>query len=366
MQIRIIQNLLCFTLLLCLLMAGCNLDTPENADKPSLARELVFYSWPDDLPQSVMDAFTNEYGVKVIYRNYESSEEALENLRSGNVYDVAVLDNPFIPELIEEGLLARLDHSNIPNFQYISANFRDLFFDPGNHYSVTYNWGLTGLVVRNDLITVPVTQWADLWDSHFAGRLLIWEMKRALIGIALKSLGYSINSENPEQLEEALERLLELKPRARITGYNPKAGEQALVDGEGVLMFGWAGDVLRVRARNPNINFVLPGEGCMQWGDNFVIPAGSPNKYTAEVFINFLLRPEISAQIVNEQYYATANEAAYPFIEPEILNDPVIFPPLEHIQRSEVFMLLSSEGKSLYDHVWQQFLAGAVTEPGKE
>ena len=100
----------------------------------------------------------------------------------------------------------------------------------------------------------------------------------------------------------------------------------------------------------------MPGEGALLWGDNFVIPANSPNKYTAELFINFLLRPEVSAEIVNQKYYASANDAARAFVAPAILNDPSIYPNQSVLQHAEIILLLSAEGQKLYDEIWQQFL----------
>jgi len=362
---RIWRLMLCGWMAVGLLSACGDPDTPAQPAPPPLAKELIFYDWADDLPQSIIDAFTAEYGVKVDYQTYDTTDEARQNLRAGQVYDVVVIDSPFVPELAAEGLLAEIDHRNVPNFKNISANFRELVSDPGDRYSVTYNWGLTGLIYLGDRVSPPVTRWADLWDPRFAGRLMVWNLQRSLVGIALRSLGFSINSENPAELEAALQRLLTLKTHARTAGWAPEVSEQVLVSGEVVLMYGWAGDVLRARARNLNVRYVLPAEGSIQWGDNLVIPTASPRKYTAEVFINFLLRPEISARIVNEQHYATANEAAYPFIKPEILNDPVIFPPLEEMRRAEIFMPLSPEGRALHQRIWERYLAGATGAVGR-
>jgi spermidine/putrescine transport system substrate-binding protein len=350
-------------LLACLVLAGlpsCSDPAPPaTPSTPPLAKELVFYDWADDMPQSVLDAFHAEFGVDVVYETYATTEEALDNLRAGKVYDVVVMDNPFVPELAAEGRIAEIDHRNVPNFKHVSANFRDLVFDPGNRYSVTYNWGLTGLLVRADREPHAVKAWADLWDPRYAGQVLVWDLQRVLIGIALQSLGYSINSEDPAELEQALQRLLILKARAYTSGYVPGLGEQALASGTVGLMYGWAGDVLRARARGLDVRYVLPGEGGIQWSDNFVIPAASTRKATAEAFINFLLRPEVSARIVNEQYYATANEAAYPLIKPEILSDPVIFPSMEDVRRAEVYMPLSPAGRALHARIWERYLAGS-------
>ena len=342
-------------LLLVLLLAGC--DRESRSASPAPVRELVFYSWAEDLPPSLLEAFTAETGVKVAYRTYQATEEAVHSIRSGSVYDVAVIENQFIPELATDGLLAELDHRNIPNLAHLSENFRELVFDPGNRYSVTFNWGLTGLVVRDDLTPGQVTRWADLWDERFAGRIRVWDLQRTLVGIALKSLGYSANSENPTELEAALERLIQLKTRARTSGYVPALAEQALADGRTALMLGYAGDLLRGRNRGLTVSFVVPAEGSIQWIDNFVIPATSPNKALAERFIDFMLRPENSARIVNEQHYPTANSAATPFIRPEFLNDPVLFPPPREMLRAEVLMPLSPAGTQLHEQIWQRYLA---------
>ena len=272
---------------------------------------------------------------------------------------MVVVDNAFVPELIAERLIAEIDSRNVPNFRNLSVDFRGLVFDPDNRYSVTYTWGIVGLIVRGDRVRDPVTRWADLWDPRFAGQVMVWDLPRYLVGIALQSLGFSINSESPPELEAALQRLLTLKAQARTAGWTPAASERALTDGEAVLMYGWSGDMLRARDRGLDVRYVVPADGSFQWSDTFVIPRTSQNKSTAELFINFMLRPEISAQIANELYYPTPNEQAYPFIRPEILNDPVIFPPKDQLLRAEVILPLSPSGQALHDSIWQRYLAAA-------
>jgi spermidine/putrescine transport system substrate-binding protein len=340
-------------------LGGCNAGPPPlpTPTTPSLAKELIFYDWEEDMPQSVLDAFTEEYGVKVTYLTYESQDEAKANMDAGEVYDVVVIDNDFIPAFVADGLLAEIDYRNVPNFDNISANFRDLAYDPGNKHSIPFNWGTTGLVVRSDLVEGPVTRWADLWDPRYAGRIALRpDDPTEPIAVSLKSLGYSINSEDPGELERALDHLLEIRRDVHFVGEYAEDAVPMLLSGEAVILVGWSEDVLYGREQNEAITYVLPEEGILLWGDNFVIPANSPRKYTAEVFLNFLLRPEISAQIVNQNYYATPNEAARPFIDPEILNDPAIFPPDEDLANAEVYLPLSPEGDKLRTDMWKQFL----------
>jgi len=187
------------------MLTACARPTPSPLPLPT---PLIFYNWQDDMPQAVLDAFTAESGVPVTYLTYESMEEAVANIQAGAVYDVVNLDHRFIPELAEAGRLAVINRQHVLNFKNISANFRGLVYDPQNQYSIPYNWGTTGLVVRSDLIAAPVTRWADLWDGRIAGKVALWRGEpREVLGLALRSLGYSANSERPAELEAALARL---------------------------------------------------------------------------------------------------------------------------------------------------------------
>jgi spermidine/putrescine transport system substrate-binding protein len=323
-----------------------------------MAEELLFYDWADDGIAEVFEAFTEEYGVKITYLSYEYQEDAVANMRAGEVYDVVVMENQFIPALIEEGLLAEIDFQNVPKFKNISANFRDLAHDPHNKHTIPYSWGTTGLVVRSDLTMEPVSRWADMWKPEYGGQVAIWETTpRYSLGAALKSLGYSVNSEEPAELEAALERLLELKNNGIWLTDEWHSSAPFLASGEAVMALGWSEDVWLAQAEHEAITYVLPAEGPILWGDNFIIPANSPNKYTAELFLDFILRPEISAQIVNSNYYPMANKAADPFIDQEILNDPVVYPPNEALQNAELLLPLSESGEALYANIWDRFLA---------
>lgn len=323
-----------------------------------LADELVFYNWEDDMPQSVLDIFTREYGVKIKYEIYESQEDAIENMRAGRVYDVVVMESRFIPMLAREGLLAELRQENLPNLRNISANFRELAYDPGNRYTTPYNWGTTGLVFRKDLVDGPITSWNDLWNPRYAGRVGLWlGQRREVISLTLKSLGYSANSEDPAELEEALARLIELKPNVvAIEDFDLVSSVDVLATGQVVLAMGYAYDFITGNEINPSIQYVLPREGSLIWHDTFIIPANSANRHTAELFLNFLMGPEINAKIANENFYATPNEAALSFIKPEILNNPIIFPDNSDLTNAELILPLTPQGQDLYDAIWERFM----------
>ena len=326
---------------------------------PTPGGELILYGWEGDMPQSVLDAFTNEYGVKVTYAVYESQEEAIENIKAGQVYDVVTMESRFIPLLVEAGLFAEIDFANVPNFKNVTASFRDLAYDPGNRHSVPYSWGTTGLVVRSDRLDRPVTSWADLWEPSYAGRIGLWfGQPREVIALTLKSLGYSANSEEPAELETALRRLIALRRNVvRLEDFDLENAAGALVNGQVDVAMGYAGDVLNAREEDQNIIYILPEEGALLWSDTFIIPAASSRKATAELFVDFLLRPEISAQIVNANFYPMPNDKATAWIRPEILQDPVIFPPTSQLKNAELILPLGAHGQQLYDALWERFLA---------
>ncbi|MBI5965982.1 MAG: spermidine/putrescine ABC transporter substrate-binding protein [Chloroflexi bacterium] len=349
-----LQTCLLAYLVIGFLSSGCAPSSP----RPPLADEIVLYNWEGDIPQSVLDAFTKETSVKVRYEAYESQEEAIENIRAGQVYDLVVMESRFIPILANENLLGELNYENIPNFKNISPNFRDLIYDPDNRYSIPYSWGTTGLLVRIDMVQGPITRWADMWDPKYADKAAIWiGQPRETLSFTLKSLGYSANSENPEELESALAKLISLKPGLHfVEDFDQESSAPALASGEIVIAMGYSGDFLASKDSGLQVEYIIPEEGMLLWGDTFIVPANSSNQSAAELFINFLLRPEISAEIVNQKYYASANESAQPFIDPQIFNDPAIYPGEESLINAEIILPLSARGQKLYDEIWQRFL----------
>ncbi|MBC8172063.1 MAG: spermidine/putrescine ABC transporter substrate-binding protein [Anaerolineae bacterium] len=341
-------------LVLPVLITGCDTPPPQPA---ALPEELVLHNWFDALPTSIMDQFTEEYGIKINYQGYISYEEAVTNIQAGNIYDLVFIGTVNLGTLIEEGRLAKLSHGNLPNMRNISANFRDLVYDPNNSYSVPYTWGTTGILVRSDRMVEPLTRWSDLWDTRYMP-VGIWDDMRTTIGFTLQSLGYSINSEEPIELAEAREKLLKLKAQSVfLEDYDLDTSAYALADGDLNVAVGWAYDILTAAPLNPTIQYVIPKEGTILWGECIVIPSNSPNQAAAELFIDFLLRPEISAQYTNETNYATTNDAALSLVDQTILDSQVVFPKAELLQHAEILLPLSTEGVARYTEIWTEFIA---------
>jgi len=344
-------------LVISVILHSCASSSQVRSSQLTLAKELTFYDRMNAIPQPVLDAFTVEYGVTVNYITYKSQEDAVEYIRAGNKFDVAVINSEFIPALINDNLLAEIDHTNVSNIQHVSTNFRGLVYDPENRYSIPHTWSTTGLLVRSDLVDGSITQWADLWDQRYAGKVGVRPQPAELISISLKALGYPLNSEDPRELETALNNLIKLK--SSLVFLDPETDDPVskLANGEIVIMVGWAEDGSSAHRQNPTISYVLPEEGTILWSNNFVISANSSSKYTAEVFINYLMRPEVNAQIVNEVSCASTNDGAREFIQPEILEDPIVYPPIEDLVEGEWYLPRSPVAEKFYADIWNRFIS---------
>lgn len=342
-------------LLLLLMLSACSPPGAPVASPATSPAALRFYDWAEDVPQEVFDAFTKQTGIPVEYLSYEAQEEAVEDLRQGASFDVVVVDARFVPGLAADGLLAPLDHSLLPNFKYIAPNFRDLAYDPGNRYSVPFNWGVTGLVVRKDLLTDAPLSWADLWNPEYAGQVGLWfTTRRELLGVALRALGYSANSEDPAQLAEAQQRLSLLLSHAVIMERYDEVDAAAAFQQAGVgIAMAFALDYAAVSQAGIAVEFIMPQDGALLWNDAFTVPTASAQPVAAMQLINFLHQPEISAQIANFNGYATPNQGALSLIDAELREDVAIYPADEDLANAEIILPLSPAGQALHDQAWE-------------
>lgn len=324
--------------------------------------KLVIAGWAGYMPQALLAAFSAETGIAVEYVGYESQFDVIDQLRAGTGdYDVVVMGNTLVPTLVADGLLAPIDYSQIPNFRYVSANFRDLTYDPGSRYSVVYQWGVSGLVVRPDLLDRPITRWADLWDPALAGKIAMWLEEDQLFMIALKAMGQPLTVTDPAVFDQAAERLRTLLPNVvALDPLMPTAADLVANGIAPVLYDGWSYDALAGQALDPAVTFVFPEEGTMLWIDTLVVPAQSTRKAAAFQFINVVLQPEMCALITNEIYVATANDQAMQLIDPALQHHPWIFPSGEDMLKAE-YMLEPPADLAAYRHqLWAQLLAAIV------
>lgn len=297
------------------------------------------YNWADYISPKVIERFEREYKVKVVYDTFDSNETVLAKLQSGFTgYDVIFPTDYMVTILAKSGLLQPLEKAKLPNLVNIDPMLLDKTYDPGNVHSIPYMFGTTGIGVRTDLIKTPITSWMDLFKPgpELQGKITMLNDRKDLVGAALKALGYSINSTDPKQVEEAKQLLLSQKPFVKT--YDSTTYKNNLGVGEVAVGLAWSGDMASLFWNGTKtVQYILPKEGAAIYCENMTIPKGAPHVELAHTFINFLMVPEVAAEITNATYFATANRAALPFVREELRNDPIIFPPQEIRDRLEFF-----------------------------
>lgn len=314
---------------------------------------LNVFNWSEYLPQSVIDKFEQTYNIKVNYTTFSSNEEMLAKIMAGgSQYDLTVASDYMVEIMKKQNLLEELDKDNLQNLKNIGSQFMNMSFDPGNKYSVPYMW--TAGIIAVDSSKVKdgsITSYADLWKPEFRGAITVLDDERIIIGMALKKLGYSMNETNPEALAKAKEELKKLQPN--IKAYDSDSPKTMLINGEAKVIFAWGAEGSLAKRDNKNVKMVIPKEGLFLQQDNFVIPKGAQNVRAAELFMNFIMEPEISAEISKEFPYGNPNTAAYPYIDSEIMNDIGIYPPVEEVEKGEHLKDIGDDIKE-YDNIWSE------------
>ena len=298
-------------------------------------QELYFYNWSEYIPSEVLEDFTKETGIKVIYSTYESNESMYAKLKTqGTGYDLVVPSTYFVSKMRKEGMLLEIDKSKLSNFSGLDSNYLNKPFDPNNSYSIPYIWGATGIGINTDMLDKSnIHNWADLWDAKWEGQLMMMDDSREVFHIALVKLGYSPNTTDPKEIEAAYEELKKLMPNVLV--FNSDFPANPYLAGEVSLGMLWNGSAYMAREEGANIDIIWPEKGAIFWMDSLAIPAGAANIEAAHKMIDFLLRPENAAKIAVEIGYPTPVKAAYKLLPEEFANDPSIFPPQEIMDSGE-------------------------------
>lgn len=309
------------------------------------------YNWTEYIPEGVIEQFSDETGIKVVYSTYESNEAMYAKLKlMGNKgFDVIIPSSYFVSKMGRENMLMPLDKSKLPNFKNLDSKYLDQAFDHGNKYSVPYTWGGTGILVNPEATGTMPESWSDLWKPEFKGRLLLQDDLREVFGMALKAKGYSINDTDPEHIRQAYKYLKELMPSVRT--FNSDSPKVPYLNQEVDAGMIWNGEGYIATSEMPELKFVWPSEGAILWMDCMAIPAGAKNVDEAHAFINFILRPEIGAKMVEEWGYATPNKAAMELLDEDMRTSPTVFPDEATMKKSE-FQSDVGEAIITYEKYW--------------
>jgi len=346
-KIRIVS----IVMLLALLMVAC------GAQKAS--KVLNLYAWSEYVPQVLLDNFTTATGIQVNYDTYSSNEELLAKLQAGaSGYDVIIPSDYTVAIMIKQGMLEMLDKSKIPNFANLDNRFTNPDFDPGDLYTVPYQWGTTGLAYDKTMVPFEPKRWADVWDPAFANRLVALDDEREIIGVVLQMLGYSKNTTDQAQLDEAKQKFLDLKPNIRL--FDSDSPHSALLNGEAWAGIMWNGDAALAYRENPNIVYICPEEGCGIWFDNLAIPKNAPHLDAAMAFINFVLSPEASVLITEEFPYSSPNAAGLEYLKTydaalyqSYMDFPGTNPPSDFLAHATPIRDVG-DATTLYDRIWTE------------
>jgi spermidine/putrescine transport system substrate-binding protein len=318
-------------------------------------RVLDFHNWETYIDPKILSDFEKQFNVKINYTLYSSNEQLLEDVHANpGAYDLVVPSDYMLTIMRRENLVAPLNKDNVPNMKNIDPAFLNMPFDPGNRYCVPYQWGTGGIGYNIKKTGREIKKWADLFDPAFAGRVAMLNDPRMSLAAILLYLGYSPNTTNHAEIEQARDFLI--SQSAQIKTYTLNAGQDLLMNGDVDLTVEWSGDIFQAMSNHPDLRYAIPEEGTIVWVDNICVMADAKHPRLGERFINYLLEPEVGATLSNFIRYASPNQASLPFINKADLNNPALYPP-EATRRLMFFLAdLGPDDTNFYNAAWDTVL----------
>jgi spermidine/putrescine transport system substrate-binding protein len=321
-------------------------------------KKLNLYNYDTYIGETTLADFSGASGVEAKMDLFADMDELFAKLKAGNPgYDALVVANDYLERMAKAGMVQALDHSKIANFGNIDPQFLDAPFDPGRKYSIPYMWGTIGVGYRKSAVgDTKMDSWKVLLDSdQFAGKISLLGDAQNVLGAALKYLGFSFNSKNPDEFKKAEELLIKQKKNIKV--FAPDNGQDLLASGEVVACMEWNGDIAQVMAEDDDLNYLVPQEGTNIWQDTWAIPTGAPHPDNAHAFLNFILDADNGAKIATTVQYATGNLAAKNKMPPEYTNNPAIYPAAEVLAKCEYLTYQGEELTKLRDETWTRIQA---------
>jgi len=348
---------------LALVLAACGDDGGDAADDgddtsptatggpAELGGTLVISNWDAYMPKDLVRNFENETGVDVELAIHTTNEDIMGKIQAqnGSGFDLVFVSGPFVQALANQGWAAQLDHAKIPNAEGLATEATQLSYDPGNVYSMPYAWGTTGICYRSDLVEETPTSWEVFRDppAELDGQMTMLGTDRWLLQPALLSLGYSINTTDPGEIEEAVAWTEEAK--SHLLGFDDTTFYSKLVSGEAVAVQAWDGWCNYGILEDPNIEFVIPDEGSDVWTDTMVVLESSENKDAAHAFIDYVLSEEVGASVAEFVLYKVPNTDAMAAVDPEVLEAfPNMALTADELFQQEAQVDLGTDGTQLW------------------
>jgi len=336
---------------------GCAGEQSESSNYINVYNWGEYISDGSEDSLNVNDEFTRLTGIKVNYTNYASNEDLYAKLRSGGAsYDIIIPSDYMIERMIAENMLEKIDMSKIENYKYIADEYKGLYFDPNDEYSVPYNVGMVGLIYNKTMVSETPDSWNIMWDEKYADKILMFNNPRDAFGISQFLLGIDINSTSEADWQSAFAKLEEQKPI--VQSYVMDEIFNKMESGEAAIAPYYVGDFLSMQANNPDLECVFPKEGTNIFVDSICIPKGAQNIEGALQYINFLLSPEIA--LANAEYlcYASPNTSVTENDEYSLKGNEYIYPTAEVKSNTEYFHNLPQDTLSLMTSLWDDLKIG--------
>lgn len=327
----------------------------DKAKDKKGAGELNIYTWAEYVPQDIIDRFEEETGIRVNYTNFEANEEMLAKLETsgGGEYDIVIASDYIIKIAADEGLVMEIDKEKVPNYLNIDPIFQNFFYDPENTLTVPYGPGIPLLVYDPSVVTCDITGYESLWDPSLQDSVALMDSERVVMGMALKTMGQSFNTEDLDVIRAAGDKLMELAPNVRVLSQNQT--QDFLLSGEVSAAFLFTSQVVLALNQDPDLKVVYPEEGLGFGVDAAFIPSQAPNSDNAHAFLNFILDGEVGAEVSQQTYYLCPNKASYEYLPEEFQKSLVI--SADDIPNGEFIQDVGAEATSLHEEIWTEFKA---------
>ncbi|MBR4360178.1 MAG: spermidine/putrescine ABC transporter substrate-binding protein [Clostridia bacterium] len=325
----------------------------RGGEKKPTGQVVNVYNWYDYMDEEVFDLFEEETGIHVNKMYFTTNEDMMVQVRvSPGAYDLVFPSDYCVERMISENMLAEINFDNVPNFSNVSKDLVNPDYDPENKYSVPFMWGTVGILYNTTMVDEPVDSWGILWDEKYADNIIMLDSIRDTMGVALKYLGYSMNTREVSELKAATDKLIEQKPL--VKAYYVDETKDKMVAGEAALAVVYSGDALYAIEKNEDLAYVVPKEGSNVWIDPMVIPATAKNKENAEKLIDFLCRPDIAKKNCEYIWYSSPNAAAIELMGEDYTENATINPSEEVIANCEFFHDIPDNFLTIYNSFWSQ------------
>lgn len=328
----------------------------SGGDTSGDAKTLHIYTWADYTDDELLKSFNNKTGIQVVVDTYDSNEAMLAKLQAGGgkAYSIIYPTDYMVQQMIEAGMLTPLDKARLTGADTFMEKWQDPVYDAGNAHSIPAAWGTTGLIFDPEKTDSNIKGWDYVWDNvdSLKRQLTMINDVREVFGATLRYLGYSYNSTKPAEIEEAYQKLLEIKPT--IASFTTNGWEDQLASGDLLMSMAYSQDAISLVDESPNLKYIIPETGTSIWTDTMAIPKTAPNPSAAYEWINFILEPENAVSLVERLKIATPNQAVFSKLSEDLKQNQNLFPSKAILAKSEGIAPVPSEIADIYDRYWTQ------------